>query len=101
MKKGVKYIVEAATAELGAPTEVYIRILDKAGKELVASDPGQGAGDRPACEVTAPRRRAADYRLRAPLGDVVSGPNEVYFLTVKEAKPDFEITLGSDRIGYP
>ncbi len=45
-KKGVKYIVEASAAELGAPTEVYIRILDKAGKELVASDPSEGGRPR-------------------------------------------------------
>lgn len=95
-KQGVKYVVEAATGEFGAATEVYIRILDKAGKELVASDP-QKVQAR--AEVTAaangPLVIACEHLL------YLSGPNEVYFLTVKEARPDVEVVLGTDRIDLP
>jgi hypothetical protein len=95
-KKGKKYVVDATTGELGAATEVYIRILDKTGKELVASDPQKVKAQ---VEVTAtddgPLVIACEHLL------YLSGPTEVYFLTVKEAKPNFEITLGSDRIDVP
>jgi hypothetical protein len=95
-KKGLKYAVEAMTGELGAPTEVYIRILDKAGKELIASDPQKVKAN---VEVTAaedgPLVIACEHLL------YLSGPNEVYFLTVKEVKPEIEVTLDSDRIQIP
>jgi hypothetical protein len=95
-KKGQKYTVTAAAYELNAPTEVYLRVLDPAGKELAKSNPQQPTAR---AEVTA----AADGDLVVACEHLnyLAGPSEVYHLSVAPSAPDFAVTVALDRIDVP
>ena len=84
------------TAEIGSPTEVHLRILDEAGKELAVSDPQKPTAR---AEFTAP----ADGTFIAATEHLnyLFGPGEVYHLSIKLVEPDFEVILGADRIETP
>jgi hypothetical protein len=95
-KKGQKYTVAAAAYELNAPTEVYLRVLDLAGKELAKSNPQQPTAR---AEVTA----SADGELIVACEHLnyLAGPSEVYHLSVTPAAPDFAVTVALGRIDVP
>jgi len=90
-KKGQRYILEAHTAELNSPSEVYLVLRDAKGGQLKASDP-----------MAAPR---LDYTATAD-GDLLvsaehlhywGGPDETYRLTVTPYEQDFDLAVGIDR----
>ncbi len=95
-KKGQKVIVQALSYELNLPTEVYVRILDSQGKELMKSDP-QTAGVRLEYTPTAD----GDLFIACEQNNYAFGSNEIYHLSVKPASPDFSVALGSDRFDLP
>ncbi len=95
-KKGQKYVVEAQTFQVNAPTEVYLRVLDGKGAELAKSNPQQPAAR---AEFTAPAD--GDYVVACEHLNYLSGPSEVYHLSVAPAAADFAITVGLDRIDVP
>jgi len=95
-KKGQKVIVQAQSFELNLQTEVYLRILDAQGKELMKSNP-QTAGVQLEYTPTAD----GDVFIACEQASYAFGPNEVYYLSVNPLIPDFNVTLGSDRADIP
>jgi hypothetical protein len=95
-KKGQKVVVQALSYELNLPTEVYLRILDAQGKELMKSNP-QTAGVRLEFTPTAD----GDVFLACEQNNYAFGPNEIYHLSVKPAAADFNVVLGLDRFDVP
>lgn len=95
-KKGAKLVIQTLTFELALNTEVYLKVLDAKGKELAKSNPQQ-AGVK--VEFTPPAD--GDYFIRCEHTNYVSGPDEVYHLSVLPAAPDFEVTVGLDRVDAP
>lgn len=95
-KKGQKLAITALTFEVNAPTEVYLRILDAKGAELAKSNPQQ-IGTR--VEFTAPAD--GEYVVACEHTNYLSGPNEVYHLSVIPLSPDFAVTLPFDRVDVP
>jgi hypothetical protein len=80
------------TYELNSPAEVLIRILDAKGGEIGRSNPMQQAAR---VEFTPPAD--GDYVVACEQLSYVSGPNEIYHLSVQPATGDFSITLALDR----
>lgn len=95
-EKGKKLTIEAKTYQFNAPTEVYLRVLDKAGKELAKSNPQQPGAK---VEFTPPDN--GDFIIACEHLNYLFGPTEVYHLSVTPAEPDFEIALGLDRFHIP
>lgn len=95
-KKGAKLVIQALTYELALNTEVYLKVLDSKGAELAKSNPQQ-AGVR--VEFTPPAD--GDFFVSCEHTNYVSGPNEVYHLSVRPAAPDFAVAVGLDRIDAP
>jgi hypothetical protein len=95
-KKGQKYAIEALTFQVNAPTEVYLRLLDGKGAELAKSNPQQPAAR---IDFTAPAD--GDFVVACEHLNYLSGPSEVYHLSVVPASPDFAVTVGLDRIDVP
>ena len=95
-KKGAKLVIQALTYELALNTEVLLKVLDAKGAELAKSNPQQ-AGVR--VEFTPPAD--GDFYISCENTNYVSGPNEVYHLSVRPAAPDFTVTVGLDRIDAP
>ncbi len=95
-KKGAKVVIQALTYELALNTEVYLKVLDSKGAEQAKSNPQQ-AGVR--VEFTPPAD--GDFFISCEHTNYVSGPNEVYHLSVRPAAPDFTVTVGLDRIDAP
>jgi hypothetical protein len=96
VKKGVKYAASAATFEINSPCEVLVRVLDDKGKEIARSNPTQSAAKvefTPAADAT--------YTIACEQLNFVSGPNEIYHLTVAPVTPDFTIALALDRCEAP
>ena len=95
-KKGQKLVVAALTYEVNAPTEVLIRVLDAKGAEKARTNP-----------TTTPTRLEftpdadGDFILSCEHANYLSGPNEVYHLSVRPAVADFEVTLALDRYEAP
>lgn len=94
-KKGTKYVVQALTFEVNSPAEVYLRVLDAKGAELAKSNPQQA----PRIEFTP--ATDGDFVLACEHVNYVSGPNEVYHLSITSAAPDFAVTVGLDRLDAP
>jgi hypothetical protein len=95
-KKGQKLVIQALTFEVNAPTEVYLRVLDAKGAELAKSNPQQ-IGTR--VEFTAPAD--GEFVIACEHTNYLSGPNEVYHLSVKPLTADFAVTVPFDRIDVP
>ena len=94
--KGKKLIVQALTFEVNAPTEVYMRILDAKGSEIAKSNPQQPT---PRIEFTPPAD--GEFVVACEQTNFISGPNEVYHLSIRPVEPDFTITVGLDRVEAP
>jgi hypothetical protein len=95
-KKGQKLVVTVLTTEVNSPTEVYLRILDSSGKELAKSDP-----TKPGTRVEFTPAADGDCVAVCEHVNYLSGPTEVYHLSVRPAVPDFAVTLGADRVEVP
>jgi hypothetical protein len=91
-KKGQKLQIVAEAFELNAPTEVYLRVLDAAGKELAKSDPA-----KPTAQIEFTPPDDGEFFVAAEHLNYLHGPNEVYHLVIQPAAADFEVTLGLDR----
>jgi hypothetical protein len=95
-KKGQKVAVTALTFEVNAPTEVYVRVLDAKGAELAKSNPQQ-IGTRVEFDPPAD----GEYVVACEHTNYLSGPHEVYHLSVKPLSPDFAVTVPFDRTDVP
>src|SRR5439155_4750443 len=91
-KKGVKYVAAAMTYEINTLTEVFIRVLDPKGAEVARSNPML-----PAARVEFTPAADGDYVVACEHLSFVSGPDEIYHLTVRPVTPDFDIVLALDR----
>jgi hypothetical protein len=98
VKKGQKYAVTAMTHEVGSPAEVYMVLRaapgpdGKPGAEFGKTDPQKP----PRIEFTAPAD--GDVILAVEHLNYAFGPNEVYHLDIAPVGPDFDVSLGLDRI---
>lgn len=92
-KKGQKLELVARTYELNSAAEVLLKVVDAKGAELAKSNPA-------AATARAEFTPAADGEFYAVAEHLnyASGPSEVYHLTVRPAAPDFDVSLGLDRI---
>ncbi|MFO0935075.1 MAG: PPC domain-containing protein [Gemmataceae bacterium] len=95
-KKGQRIEAVCLAAEIGSPTEVLLRILDGAGKELVASDPQKPSART---EFTAPAD--GTYYASAEHLNYLFGPGEIYHLSVRPIVPQFDVVMGADKIDLP
>lgn len=95
-KKGQKLAVTVLTFEVNSPAEVFVRVLDAKGAEVVKSNPTQ-VGTR--VEFTAPAD--GDYTIACEHTNYLFGPNEVYHLSVKPVAADFGVSVAFDRLGVP
>ena len=77
-KKGVKYAAAATTYEINSPTEVLIRVLDAKGAEVARSNPTQQAA-----RVEFTPAADGDYIIACEHLNYLSGPNEIYHLSVQ------------------
>lgn len=95
-KKGQRYAVVARTAEVNSPAEVYLRVLGPNGKEVGQSDP-----QKPTARVEFTAPADGDCVAVCEHLNYLSGPSEVYHLSVAPVAPDFAVTLGLDRADVP
>lgn len=95
-KKDGKLVIQALTYELALNTEVYMKVLDGKGAELAKSNPQQ-----PVTRIEFTPPADGDYFVTCEHTNYVSGPNEVYHLSIRPAAPDFSVTVGLDRIDAP
>ena len=84
------------TYEINSPTEVLIRVLDPKGAEVARSNPAQ-----PAARVEFTPSADGDYILACEHLNYLSGPNEVYHLSIEPVEGDFNIVLALDRYEAP
>ncbi len=91
LKKGVRYLIETQTHELGSPTEVYMTLSDAKGKQLQVSDPAKAAR----LDFTPPAD--GDYVLQVEHLHLWGGPDEVYRVSVAPFEPGFDLAVALDR----
>lgn len=91
-KKGQKLVAAALTYEVNSPAEVLIRVLDAKGAEIARSNPAQQAA-----RVEFTPAADGDYIVACEHLNYLSGPNEIYHLSVRPVAPDFDIILTLDR----
>jgi hypothetical protein len=91
-KKGQKYTINADTYDVNSPAEVYLILKKPDGSEAGKSNPQQTSA-----RIDFTAEVDGDYLIVAEHLNYVHGPNEVYYLTVRPAEPDFEVNLGLDR----
>jgi hypothetical protein len=95
-KKGAKYTAAAMTYEINTPTEVLIRVLDAKGAEIGRSNPAQANA-----KVDFTASADGDYVIACEQLNYLSGPNEIYHLSVHPATGDFAVTLALDHAEAP
>ncbi len=91
-KKGQKLIVSVMTYEVNSPAEVLVRVLDAKGSQVAASNPAAAVNRfefTPAAD--------GDFVLACEHQNFLHGPNEVYYLSVVPAAPDFNVAVALDR----
>jgi hypothetical protein len=95
LRKGDRRVIQVESRALGRPLDPVLRILDAGGKLLAESDDG-GRSDRDLeRSFTAPAD--GDYRLVVRDLNGRGGPRFAYLLFVLEPRPDFTLSLASDR----
>jgi hypothetical protein len=90
-KKGKKVTITAETSTILSPAEVYLVIKDTKGAELAKSNP-----QNPTAIVEFTPPADDEYVILAEHLLYAHGPNEIYFLTVKE-EGSFDVQVGLDR----
>jgi hypothetical protein len=91
LKKGVRYIIETQTHELGSPTEVYMTLRDSKGGQLQVSNPMREA------QLDFKPQADGDYTLQVEHLHLWGGPDEVYRVSVTPFEPSFELSVALDR----
>jgi hypothetical protein len=91
-QKGQKLVATAKTYEINSPAEVLLRVLDAKGAELARSNPAQ-----PSARVEFTPVADGDFLIVCEHLNYLSGPNEIYHLTVQPLLPDFSLSLAIDR----
>jgi hypothetical protein len=95
LRKGDKRVIRVEARALGRPLDPVLRVLDSGGKILAESD-DTGRNDRDLeRSFTAPAD--GDYRLIVRDLNGRGGPRFAYLLSVLEPRPDFALSLASDR----
>lgn len=95
-KKGQKLVAVTQTFEINTPTEVLIRVLNVRGTEIARSNPTMSTA-----RVEFTPAEDGEYVIACEHLNYLSGPNEIYHLTVHPVTPDFEIMLALDRCEAP
>jgi hypothetical protein len=93
-KKGQRLLFQAEARTLGFPLDPVLRLLDASDKMLAQAESGRQGGD-PELAFTVPQ----DGAYRVEVRDLHFNGGERYFYRVRAllAKPDFELTLATDR----
>lgn len=91
-KKGQKLAITVLTYEVNSPAEVLVRVLDAKGGQVGSNNPA-AAPNR--FEFTPPAD--GEYVLACEHQNFLSGPNEIYHLSVVPVEPDFSVALVFDR----
>jgi hypothetical protein len=95
LHKDDKRTIRVESRALGRPLDPVLRILDPGGKILAESD-DTGRNDRDLeRSFTAPAD--GEYRLVVRDLNARGGPRFAYLLSVLESRPDFSLSLTSDR----
>jgi hypothetical protein len=95
LRKDDKRVIRVESRALGRPLDPVLRILDAGGKILAESD-DSGRNDRDLeRSFTAPAD--GEYRLVVRDLNGRGGPRFAYLLSVLVARPDFTLSLASDR----
>jgi hypothetical protein len=92
--KGNLYVFEVHARRLGSALDSYLAVLDAAGKEVAANDDADGSPDS-RLEWTAP----ADGEYTIAVRDLNGrgGPEFVYRLVARPARPDFSLRVDGDK----
>ena len=94
-KKGQKLSIEAQTLEWGSPTLVYMVLKNaKTSAEIAKSNPAAPPADQK-IDFTAPDD--GDYLLEVQHLNFLGGPSEVYHVSIRPSRNDFEVSLLTDR----
>ncbi len=95
LRKGDNRVIRVESRALGRPLDPVLRVLDSGGKVLGESD-DRGRNDRDLeRSFTAPAD--GEYRLVVRDLNGRGGPRFAYLLSVLEPRPDFTLSLDSDR----
>ncbi len=95
-KKGQKLSIEAQTLEWGSPTLVYLVLKNaKTGAEMAKSAPAAAPPADQKIDFTAPDD--GDYLLEVQHLNFLGGPSEVYHISIRPSRNDFEVSLLTDR----
>ena len=91
LKKGQRVILDAQTAELGSPSEVYMVLRDAKGTQIQATNPAAA----PRLDFSPPAD--GDYTLSVEHLLYNFGPTETYRVTIVPYAPGFDLALQMDR----
>jgi hypothetical protein len=95
LHKDDKRMIRVESRALGRPLDPVLRVLDAAGKILAESD-DTGRNDRD-LERSFSAPAEGEYRLVVRDLNGRGGPRFAYLLSVMEPRPDFALSLASDR----
>ncbi|MBS0207458.1 MAG: PPC domain-containing protein [Planctomycetes bacterium] len=96
-KKGEKVRFTGATRRLGAPTDLYLRLLDAQGKQLAESD--DSGSEEGVLEYTPAADGPYILQVEELLGR--GGPGFVYRIEAALAEPGFTLVVDADKLDVP
>jgi hypothetical protein len=95
LRKNDKRVIRVESRALGRPLDPVLRLLDSAGKTLAETDDTSRDDRDLERSFTAPAD--GDYRLLVRDLSGRGGPRFAYLMSVLEPRPDFTLSLASDR----
>ena len=98
-KKGQRLIVEAHTLELYSPTMMYMIVRDGKGAEAGRTKPEAAPPLDQRIDFTP--AEDGEFTIEAQHLNFVTGPNEVYRITVTPYQQGFSLSAGLDRFDVP
>ncbi|MGL6074078.1 MAG: hypothetical protein ACRC8S_07955 [Fimbriiglobus sp.] len=93
VKKDKKYTVTTQTASINSPAEVLVKVTDAKGGKLGESNP-----TAPLNQIKFTGNADGDVLIACEHQNYLAGPNEVYWLTVREDLPDASVVIAADKL---
>jgi hypothetical protein len=103
-KKGETYVIDAASQRLGAPTDLYYKLINAAKKQEITLQDDNAETVHPRGYYTA-NRDPQPFKFAVPedgkyllmvgshSADIVAGPTHIYRVRIAPEKPDFQLIV--------
>ena len=97
-KKGQVVVMDVAANKIGLPGDLAMAVLNAKGEEIAKNDDASPDDKDPRLVFTAPDDGAFVIRVSEVVPERITGPENIYRLTLREPTPDFALSAAEHTL---